>query len=126
MTALFVQISKTRTTPLPLILGGGGNYEIICFLDLKISVSCNKLMTTVYSKPTDSHLYLHSTSCHKSSSINSIQKGVALRLRRICSMTEEYQNKAKQYSSYLAARGHDLKTVKSRFNKIKKVLSSVV
>ena len=83
-------------------------------------------MTTVYSKPTDSHSYLHSTSCHKSSSINGIQKGVALRLRRICSMTEEYQNKAKQYSSYLAARGHDLKTVKSTFNKIKKVLSSVV
>ena len=46
----------------------------LCFLDLKISVSGNKLMTTVYSKPTDSHLYLHSTSCHKSSSINGIKK----------------------------------------------------
>ena len=42
----------------------------LCFLDLKISISSNKLMTTVYSKPTDSHLYLHSTSCHKPSSIN--------------------------------------------------------
>ena len=37
------------------------------FLHLKISLSGNKLMTTVYSKPRDSYLYLHSTSCHSSS-----------------------------------------------------------
>ena len=61
----------------------------LCFLDLKISVSGNKLMTAVYSKPTDNHLYLHSTSF----SINDIQNSVVLRLRRICSMAEEYQNK---------------------------------
>ena len=97
----------------------------LCFRDLKISVSSNKLMTTAYSKSTDSHLYLHSTSCHKSSSINGIPKGGALRLRRICSTTQEYQNKAKEYSSYLVARGHNPKTVKSTFDKIEKVSRSV-
>ena len=97
----------------------------LCFLNLKISVSSNKLMTTVYSKPTDSHLYLHSTSCHKPSSINGIPKGVALRLRRICSTTQEYQNKAEEYSSYLVARGHNPKTVKSTFDKIEKVSRSI-
>ena len=97
----------------------------LCFLDLKISVSSNKLMTTVYSKPTDSHLYLHSTSCHKPSSINGIPKGVALRLRRICSTTQEYQNKAEEYSSYLVARGHNPKTVKSTFDKIGKISRSI-
>ena len=65
----------------------------LCFLDLKMSMLGNKVMTAVYSKPTNNHLYLHSTSCHKSFSINDIQKGVALRLRRICSTEEEYQNK---------------------------------
>ena len=97
----------------------------LCFLDLKISVSSNKLMTTVYSKPTDSHLYLHSTSCHKSSSINGIPKGVAPCLRRICSTTQEYQNKAKEYSYYLVARGHNPKTVKSKFDKIEKISRSI-
>ena len=96
-----------------------------CFLDLQISVSSNKLMTTVYSKPTDSHLYLHSTSCHKSSSMNGIPKGVTLRLRKICSTTQEYQSKGKEYSSYLVARGHNPKTVKSTFDKIEKVSRSV-
>ena len=97
----------------------------LCFLDLKISVSSNKLTIPVYSKSTDSHLYLHSTSCHKSSSINGIPKGVALRLRRICSTTWEYQSKAKKYSSYLVARGHNSKTVKSTFDKIEKVSCSI-
>ena len=91
------------------------------FLDLKISVSSNKLMTTVYSKPTHSHLYLHSKSCHKSSSINGFSKGVALRLRRICSTTQEYQSKAKEYSSYFVVRRQNPKTVKSTFDKTEKV-----
>ena len=101
-----------------------GKYHF-CFLDLQISVSSNKLMTTVYSKPTDSHFYLHSTSCHKPSSMNGIPKGVTLRLRKICSTTQEYQSKAKEYSSYLVARGHNPKTVKSTFDKIEKVSRSV-
>ena len=36
----------------------------LCFLDLKISIVDYKLVTTVYSKPTDSHFYLQSNSCH--------------------------------------------------------------
>ena len=96
----------------------------MCFLDLKISVSGNELMTTVYSKPTDSHLYLYSASCHKPSSINGMQ-GVVLRLRGICSTTEEYQNKTKEYSSDLVATEHNPKTVKSTFDETEKDLRSV-
>ena len=57
-------------------------------LDLRITIVDNKLHTTVYSKPTDSHLYLQAESCHQNSTFNGIQKGVALRLRRICSTDE--------------------------------------
>ena len=46
----------------------GGNS--ICFLDLKIYIQNNCLETTVYSKPTDSHLCLEASSCHKKSSKN--------------------------------------------------------
>ena len=82
-------------------------------------------MATVYIKPTDNYLYLHSTSCYKPFSINGTKRGAALCLRRICSTTEEYQNKAKEYSSYLVARGHNPKTVKSTFDKIENVSHSV-
>ena len=44
----------------------GGNS--ICFLGLIISIQNNRLEATVYSKPTDSHLYLKTSSCHKKSS----------------------------------------------------------
>ena len=56
---------------------------------------------TVYSQPTDSHIYLQADSCHHLPSILGIQKGVALRLRRICSTDEEFNNKSKEYKAYL-------------------------
>ena len=98
--------------------------DTICFLDLKISIVQNQLFTTVYSKPTDSHMNLHATSCHSKQSIVGIQKGVALRLRRICSTLEEYNLKSKEYSSFLIERGHDSTKVKETFNSVRSMLRS--
>ena len=80
-----------------------------------ISIMNGQLFTTVYSKPTDSHLYLQSDSCHPKQSFKGIQKGVALRLRRICTTVEEYDTKSKEYTAYLVARGHDPLSVLSTF-----------
>ena len=80
--------------------------QSICFSDLRISIVGNKLTTTVYSKPADSHLYLHADSCHKKSSIKGIQKGVALRLRRICNSKNDYTAKSIEYTKYLVNKGH--------------------
>ena len=93
----------------------------LCFLDLQITLKNNHLTTTVYSKPTNSHLYLHANSCHNQSSINGIPKGVALRLRRICSSDEEYQNKSVEYSTYLMKRGYGKRLVKKSFKKVSTV-----
>ena len=41
----------------------------ICFIDLKISIVNDKLESTVNSTLTESHLYLNTESCHKSSCI---------------------------------------------------------
>ena len=90
----------------------------ITFLDVHIYLENYKIETTVYSKPTDSHLFLHGKSCHKKSSITGIQKGVALRLRRICSTNKEYENKSKQYKAFLINRGHDSGKVVKNFTKV--------
>ena len=66
-------------------------------------------------------MYLHASSCHQPSSVKGIQKGVALRLRRICSSVEEYNLKSKEYMAYLVARGHSPKDVKSTFETIGKM-----
>ena len=63
------------------------------FLNLLISIVNNRMETTVYSKPTDAHLYLNANSSHPKSQILGIAKGVALRLRRICSRDVDFGKK---------------------------------
>jgi hypothetical protein len=46
------------------------------FLDLLISIVNNRIETTVYSKPTDAHLYLNANSSHPKSQILGIAKGL--------------------------------------------------
>ena len=75
---------------------------------MKLTLQDNKTQTTVYSKPTDRYLYLQADSCHNLPSILRIQKGVALRLNRICSTDEEYSNKSKEHKGYLIGRGNKL------------------
>ena len=58
----------------------------LCLLDLKIPIVDYQLVSTVLSKPTDSHFYLQSNSCHAPKAIDGIQKGVALRIRRSYSL----------------------------------------
>ena len=70
----------------------------LCFLDLKISIVNYKLVTTVCSKPTNSHSYLQLNSCHNPKTIDENQTGVALRLRRIiCSSEQDGLGKLKEY-----------------------------
>ena len=114
----FFEFINTLSPDLKFTMEVGRN--VLCFLDLKISIVDGKLETTVYSKPTDSHLYLHQQSCHNLSSIKGIRKGVALRLRRICSTNEEYDKKASEYIQYLVERGHVEDEVRLVFQEVRK------
>ena len=82
--------------------------HLISFWDLRISIVGNKSTTTVYGKPTDSRIYLHANSCHKTSSIEGIQNGVVLRLH-ISGSDNDHRVNTKEYTKYLVNRGHDLK-----------------
>ena len=84
------------------------------FLDLKDI----KIQTTVYCKPTDSHLYLQSDSRHHLPSILGKQKEIALTLGRICSTDEKCSNKSKEYKAYIIGRGNKLKNFKKSFNDV--------
>ena len=59
------------------------NKENIKFLDLKVSLSGNKLTADLHTKSTDKHQYLHYTSAHPSHTKRSITYSQALRLSRI-------------------------------------------
>ena len=83
-----------------------------------IKIENGKLTTTVYSKPTDGHLYLHNDSCHPKNSKLAIQRNVALRLRKICSSENEFQNKRKEYKASLVSRGHNPNDATQNFENI--------
>ena len=111
---LFLMFLNSIESNLQFTIEVGGNE--LCCLDLKLTLKENKIHTTVYSKPTDSHLYLQADSSHHLPSILRIQKELALRLRRIFSTDEEFNNKSKEYQAYLIGRGHKLKNVEKSFN----------
>ena len=69
--------------------------ERVHFLDVTIMLVDGAIATTVYSKPTDSHLYLNVHSCHPEHVIKNIPKSQFLRLRRICSSSFDFCNNAK-------------------------------
>lgn len=78
----------------------------IPFLDIMISLSNGYLHTDLYSKPTDSHAYLYSTSCHPRHVINNLPYCLFLRLRRLCSNTETFRSRCDDLRDQLLRRGH--------------------
>ena len=79
------------------------------FLDILISIvpGEDKLSTSVYYKPTDSHAYLNYTSSHPPSTKDSIPFSQFLRLRRLCSSDADFENKAGEMSNFFVGQGYD-------------------
>ena len=76
------------------------------FLDITIALKEGFLETDIYTKPTDSHAYLHHSSCHPQHCISNIPYSQFLRLRRICSNTEVFDVRAEEMSGHFLARGY--------------------
>ena len=81
--------------------------EEVNFLDVRVMIKDGKIITSVYSKPTDSHLYLSQKSNHPKHMINNIPKSQFLRLRRICSESSDFMEQCNKYMGYFVNRGYD-------------------
>ena len=62
--------------------------QSIPFLDTSCSISCKKIHTDLFKKPTDRNQYLLTSSCHPSHVCESIAFSLALRIARMCSTIE--------------------------------------
>jgi hypothetical protein len=80
--------------------------DSITFLDTTVKVVGNKLMTTLYTKPTDRRAYLHVKSYHPTSTKKAIAYSQAARIRRICSDIKEFWLHANQLKKDLVNRGY--------------------
>ena len=90
--------------------------ESVTFLDVKVICDGNRLDTDVYTKPTDAHQYLHCRSCHPSHCKKSIAFSQALRLRRICAKTTDYERHVKELQGYLVERGYNGEEIQKQIN----------
>ena len=83
----------------------------IPFLDVMVSIKDGSLYTDLYSKPTDSHQFLHWTSCHPKHTKSSFPYGLAFRLNRICSTPATLNTRVTELKGFLKARGYPNGTV---------------
>ena len=96
-------------------------------LDTKISKNKqkNKLLKTIYRKPTDRKNFLNSTSAQPRSLINSISFVQALRLKKICSETSELNKHLDELKESFINRGYKENFLIDQFNRISEVTKEV-
>ena len=88
------------------------------FLDVKVILGeTGEISTTHYTKPTDSHNYINYSSCHPRACKNSIPYSQFLRLRRICSETEDFVEKSKQLAFYFHKADYPIDLIQAAFAK---------
>ena len=89
----------------------------ISFLDLKVSLTKDKLSTDLLIKPTDCRQYLHYSSGHPEHTKWSIFYCLLLRFSRICSRENDFNRQKSNIMTWLQKRGYPENIID---NKIKK------
>lgn len=91
------------------------------FLDVRVINKSGVLETDVFVKPTDSHQYLHYSSCHPGACKKSIPYAQAMRLRRICSKPYFFEKRAENLVEYLIERGHQRNFVEKQIGRVRRM-----
>ena len=94
--------------------------EKISFLDVEVKKKGNQLVTGLYIKPTDTHQYLHASSCHTFHSKKSIHDSRALRLNRVCSENSFFDKRCNELKIWLREREYSDKLVRKQILKARK------
>ena len=84
------------------------------FLDAEIIKKDNRLLTDVFVKATDTHQYLHATSCHVYHSEKSIPYRHALHFYRVSSKNQFFNKRWNDLEVWLKSRGYNEKLVRQQ------------
>ena len=97
------------------------SYSQIDFLDTTVKFGQDRgLITTLFNKHTDTHLYLEYSSAHPQSVLTKGPFGQYLRLRRICTLNHDFEANAKKLTEYYLKRGYPLKSLKKHYLRARK------
>ena len=92
--------------------------DSLSFLDTSISLKDGFLQTDLYTKPTDSHAYLHPRSCHPRHVTKGIVPGQFIRLKRLCSDPDVFEHRCNEMQSNFIRRGYDEALVREARQKV--------
>ena len=93
----------------------------VSFLDILISINGDRLVTSVFYKPTDSHSYLLYSSSHPNHTKRSIPFSQFLRLRRLCSEDEDFHTKSLEMRDFFVQRGYPTSLLDTAFSKASQI-----
>jgi hypothetical protein len=91
------------------------------FLDTKIKIEDNSIVTDLYRKETDRVQYLLPSSCHPSHIFKNVPYSLALRLVRICSKKELLEKRMNELENMLLSRKYNKNIVKAAIQKAKEI-----
>lgn len=78
-----------------------------------------ELYSTLYRKPSAGNSLLHASSSHPEQLINSIPYSQLLRIKRNCTLDEDFQKEADLLRNRLLIRGYSKTNLKKAFNRVK-------
>ena len=80
--------------------------KTVSFLDVRVVKEGKKIITDLFTKPTDTHQLLHHSSCHPGHTKRGIPYSQALRIRRICSEDQFFDKRVGELRGWLFNRGY--------------------
>ena len=96
------------------------------FMDMTISIVNGRLSTTLYEKKANLYLYIPPHSSHPKGVLTGLVFGQILRIRRLCSIKADADNKIQQFFTRLLARGHSADTLTPLFVKAEENAKSFI
>ena len=90
-------------------------------LDVHVHLNNNQIQTDLHSKPTDNHQYLLRTTCHPTHTKRTISFSLALRLRRICSTDNFFNELCHELINILESRGYSRLCLKIEINRVRSI-----
>ena len=95
----------------------------VSFLDILVSINGNRLITSVFYKPTDSHSYLLYSS-HPNYTKQSIPFSQFLCLHPPCSEDEDFQSKSLEMREFFVQHGYPTSLLDTAFSKASQIPQS--
>ena len=90
-------------------------------LDTLLFIINGPIESKVYSKPTDGHMYLLPQTSHYRSMYLHIPFGVALRIKRICSQEDWFDEQLLEYKQYFKRRNYKKCVIQKRFDEARNI-----